>query len=192
MGESKRSQVTKFRVEGRFLDWVTEAPKPQKLKIATAEGERCLKLSKRLHRSLSQIIVPGDWVQVTGKKKVLKTGKVKLKASEIKLATPKLAEPFPQSPAKPVEPKNKILICHKSPCIKRGSLVVYQATESTLRDRGLADQVCLKTTGCMNRCKTGPNIVLMPEKSCYTCVQPEEIPNLITKHFPLQADSGKI
>ncbi len=192
MGKSKRSQVTKFGVEGRFLNWVTEAPKPQKLKLATAEGECCLKLSKKLHRSLSQTIVPGDWVQVSGKKKVLKTGKVKLKASEIKLATPNLAEPFPQSPAKPFEPKGKILICHKSPCIKRGSLVAYQAIENTLRDRGLADQVCLKTTGCMNRCKAGPNIVLMPGKSRYTCVQPEEIPNLIAKHFPLQADSGKV
>lgn len=192
MGKSKQSQVEKFGIEGRLLSWVMQERKLQRINIATAEGEYHLKLSKKLRCSLTQTVVPGDWVQVTGKKKVLKTGKVKLRASQVTRSVPNLSAPFPQPLAQATEPKCKILVCQKSPCVKRGSLEAYQALETTLRDRGLADQVCLKTTGCMNRCKAGPNMILMPGKHRFTNVRPEEVPGLIAEHFSTEADSGKI
>jgi (2Fe-2S) ferredoxin len=53
-----------------------------------------------------------------------------------------------------------------------------------LSDRGLEDQVAIKGVGCLNKCSSGPNLVVMPDKTRYSRIQPEQIPALIEKHFP--------
>ncbi|MDF0555530.1 (2Fe-2S) ferredoxin domain-containing protein [Kamptonema sp. UHCC 0994] len=79
--------------------------------------------------------------------------------------------------------KAKILVCQKSDCQKRGGRAVCQALENALSDRGLKDQVTIQGTGCLKQCKAGPNIVLMPDKTRYSRIEPAEIPAIIEKHF---------
>jgi (2Fe-2S) ferredoxin len=55
-----------------------------------------------------------------------------------------------------------------------------------LSDRDLT-QVTIKGTGCMKQCKAGPNIV-MPDKTRYSRIRPQDIPNLVDKHFAAIAD----
>jgi len=184
MGKLKHSKASKLDLEGRFLSFVAEGRFPKGLWLATAEGECYVKLSKKLRSSLSRDLTAGDWVQITGKRKLsAKTGKLKLKALEVKPASPKYSETFPYSKAQTTKTKARVMICQKAPCMKRGAQPVCQALETALGDRGLENQVSLKKTGCMNHCKAGPNVVFMPDKTRYTQVCPEEIPALVEKHL---------
>ena len=46
----------------------------------------------------------------------------------------------------------------------------------------------LKATGCMDKCKAGPNL-LMPGKMRYSRVNPQSIPGLMAEHFTRADDS---
>jgi len=51
--------------------------------MATSEGECCIKLCKQLRADFELRLIPGDWLQVVGEKKLdKKTGLLKLKAGE--------------------------------------------------------------------------------------------------------------
>lgn len=192
MGKSKKlNQVSEFNLEGRFLSFLVEdGYKIKQLHLATSEGECWIKLSKESRASLGRVLAPGEWVRVSGKKKLdSKVGEFKFKAYQITPAVPNQSKSFQQPDVKPAKAKAKILVCQKSDCCKRGGLGVCQALESTLRDRGLEDQVSIKGTGCMNKCKAGPNIVFAPDKTRYSRVHPEEIPALVEKHFPSESSS---
>lgn len=189
MSKSKRRQVSEFSFEGRFLRFVVEENyKIRQLHLATSEGERWIKLSKESRASLNRVLAPGEWIQISGIQKLdPKTGELKLKAYQIVSTTPNRPGIIPQPPeAKPAKAKANILVCQKSDCRKRGSQGVCRALEAALGDRGLENQVSIKGTGCMNKCKAGPNIVFTSDKTRYSRVSPQEIPTLVEKHFPSQ------
>jgi len=83
--------------------------------------------------------------------------------------------------------KAQILVCQKSDCQKRGAGKVCQALSEALSDRGLQDQVTIKKTGCLKKCKAGPNMIIMPNKAKYSRISSAEIPEVIEKHFALEA-----
>jgi (2Fe-2S) ferredoxin len=198
-------KVLPFYLEGRFVGFVGEfGEKPKRIRVATAEGERYIKLSKELRYPLREALQPGDWIRVFGEQKQkYKTGELKLKAFQVTVTTPvqqkdlgigttQVEEIPPLSPspsvplsAKPAAPKTKscIMVCQKSSCRKRGGDRVCEAIAESLRERGLDDEVALKGTGCMKQCKQGPCAVFMPDKSRYTGVAPKDIDKLIEKHF---------
>lgn len=195
MGKSQHQQASAFSLEGRFLGFgVEDGYKLKYLHLATAEGEYAIKLSKEARASVGRVLMPGDWLQVIGRKKVdRETGVAKLKADRIQTAVPRrtetVAAPSPQSqPAaakvQPVEAKASILVCQKSDCMKRGGRAVCQALQAELSDRGLEDQVKIKMTGCMKHCKAGPNLVVMPDKTRYSRITAAEVPEMLDKHFP--------
>ena len=197
MGKFKKDQVSEFSLVGRFLGFEMEdGYKLKRLRLATAEGEVSLKAAKELRASLlGRDLIPGEWVQVSGEKKLkLKTGEVTLKAYQAIATTPGQIGTLPSAPA-PSKPFNKVasapskacvLVCQKSDCRKRGSGKVCDALESALSDRGLEGQVTVKGTGCMKHCKSGPHVVFMPNKTRYSQVHPTEISTLVDKHFPSQ------
>ena len=63
-------------------------------------------------------------------------------------------------------------------CIK-----IYAKITEELQEQGLEDSVTVKKTGCMGRCKSAPNLVVLPGKNCYKCFSEEEINSLIDTHF---------
>ncbi|MGI0488705.1 (2Fe-2S) ferredoxin domain-containing protein [Pantanalinema rosaneae CENA516] len=182
----KHKQVSEFRLEGRFLGFAVEdGYKIKWLNLRTADGEHCIKLSKEARASVGRVLMPGDWVQVTGEKVVyLDTEEIKFKADRITTSgvTPSSPAPTSEKATKPAA-KATIAMCQKSDCMKRGGKAVCQALAATLSDRGLTDQVTVKGTGCMKQCKAGPNLV-MPNKQRYSRITAKEIPALIDKHFP--------
>ncbi|MBD1881504.1 (2Fe-2S) ferredoxin domain-containing protein [Coleofasciculus sp. FACHB-64] len=190
---------SEFRLEGWLLGFVIEdGYKIKYLRLATSEGECQIKLAKEARISLFRSgVTPGTWVEVFGETKLkLKSGEVKQKAYLVKPGVPpsqlqgvtqveeiqELPRPAKKLPL-PSGVKATILVCKKSDCCKLGANKVCQALEEGLRDRGLDDQVTIKGTGCMKRCKSGPNIV-MPDKTRYTRINATEIPEIIDKHFP--------
>jgi (2Fe-2S) ferredoxin len=212
----KSTVKTAFKAEGRFLGFILkDGYKIKALRLATSNGECTIKLPKELRASLHRVLTPGEWVCVAGEQKLdLKKGTLKLTAEVITPASPSASEatafeyalPIPSaSLVKPspltqsadasaqdnseeqIHPAKSlnILVCKKSDCCKRGGRAVLEALEIGLDERELGDRVTIKSTGCMKRCKAGPNLV-MPDKTQYTRVRPEEIPDLLDKHFQSQ------
>jgi len=183
---NKEVTVSTFSLEGRFVGFVGDVEeRPKRLRVATSEGERYIKLSKEVRGSLCEVLVPGDWIEISGEqKRKQKTGELKLKAFQVKLTAPVIKqERVFQPPVAAPRTKACVMVCQKSSCRRRGAGEVCQAVIESLRDRGLEDQVAIKGTGCMKQCKAGPCVVVMPDKSRYTGVDPKEVNTLVEKHF---------
>jgi (2Fe-2S) ferredoxin len=188
MSVSLTMEVAEFCLEGRFLDVVIEdGYKLKGLLLSTAEGEYYVKLAKNLRVAFDWRLPKGTWLQVVGTKKYdSKKGKVTLKAERVMAARSDVGKvslsPSENKPeAKPVK-QQTILVCQKSDCWKRGGKDACQALEAELRSKGLEDTVNIKGTGCMKNCKAGPNLV-MPDKTRYSKIKPEQVPALVEKHF---------
>ena len=135
---------------------------------------------------LRNYLASEDWIRFVGKRKFdSDTQEWRYKAQEVIKIQP------PQSFNSPIEttmstsrrkPK-RILVCSKSDCRKRGSNALCRLLETTLAESGLAEQVTIKKTGCMDRCKSGPHLVFMPSKQRYSKVTPEILPDLMQKHL---------
>lgn len=178
-----------FACTGQLLDFIVEGKfKVKSLRVAASEREYWIKLSKKARKTLDKAIVPGCWLEITGRKKTCKkTGQLKFKADSVRrVAAPSASEgPLfvpPANTAKAKAVKTKILLCQKSDCAKRGGKEVCRAIAGYLRDYGLDDLVEVKMTGCLKQCKKGPNLVVMPDKAHYTKIAPQEIPALLDKH----------
>jgi (2Fe-2S) ferredoxin len=181
----KEKDFLRFSLEGRFVGFVGDLEeKPKRLRLATAEGERYIKLSKELRGALREVLQPGDWIQLCGEQKYnYKTGELKLKADQVNFKAPNHQQNVFQPPLDAPKTKACVMVCQKSSCRKRGAGDVCQAVTASLRDRGLEDQVAIKGTGCMKQCKSGPCVVFMPDKSRYTGVAVKEVQILVEKHF---------
>ena len=188
-----------FNLEGRFSGFEAGGKSPFKyLRIETDSGEQRVKLSKDLQLMLFRYLAIGDTLRIVGKQKPDKhTGEPLYKALDVVRvdsgtvaaeATPSTAAAVSDAPSsKPVNKpakrkKARILVCSKSSCRKRGSEAVCGAIAQTLSQLDLSD-VELKKTGCMDRCKAGPNVVMMPDKAKYTRVSPNQIPKLVQQHY---------
>ena len=194
MGKSDKI-ISEFQLEGRFLGFILkDGYKPKTLRLETATREYWIKLPKSLREEvlrdkLYDRLKPGDRIYATGESVLsLKNGTVKLIADEIQWPNSDRLEPIPvesSNPANPCRQKKKcrILVCEKSDCRKRGAAKIAIALQDQLDELGLSDRVQIKKTGCMSRCKHAPNVVVMPDKTRYSRLGPEEIPELIEKHF---------
>lgn len=203
---SKHSQTSEFHLEGQFLGFAAEdGYKLKLLRLSTPSGVYDIKMPKELRSLLYRTLKPGQRVQVSGyqKSNPLK-GTLKLKAEQI---TPLAAEPLQSvlpTGAMPLQSSvnqgverlgdrsartkpETILVCQKSDCCKRGARAVTRALEAELESRGLTDQVAIRGTGCMKQCKAGPNVV-MPGKSRYSRIHPEEVAAIVDRHFPETAE----
>lgn len=185
MSKVYTKHVSAFSLEGRFLGFEFEdGHKLKYLRLATSEGELTIKLAKHLRVSFELRLIPGDWLEVVGEKKLdSKTGELKLKAERVIPATASQDQISVKALAKPAKTKTSILVCQKSDCMKRGGRAVCQALEAALCDRGIEGQVTIKATGCLKQCKSGPNLIVMPDKTHYSRIQAAQIPALIDKHF---------
>lgn len=180
-----------FCLEGRFEGFMADGQSPFKyLNLCGNDGEQHkIKLPKSVRIMLFRYLQTGDWIRVVGQESIDKgTGEPKLKAREVVRVKPLevVATPLKlvkeQQKAKHRKPA-KILICQKSSCRKRGAGQLCQALETSLASQGLTDSVQIKPTGCMDKCKAGPNLVVMPDKQRYTKVKPAQVPDLIAQHF---------
>jgi (2Fe-2S) ferredoxin len=175
MGKCKAIQTSEFVLEGRFLGYAAHDRGKLKYIRLSNTSEHTIKLSKDL-RTLP--LRPGEWLHIQGIRQTNPfTGEVKLKATALTLPRAISIAAVPKS-AKP----ETILVCQKSDCCKLGAKAITTALNNAIQEQGLAEQVTVKGTGCMKRCKAGPNIV-MPDKTRYTKISAKAIPALIEQHF---------
>ncbi len=176
---SKVSQCD-FCLAGQFLGFVLkDGYRVKSVRVIADNLEYWIKLDKSIRDTLPLNLKPGTELEITGTKKFdSETGRIKYKADEIKLTTEAKVRDD-----KPKLEKACVLICQKSDCWKKGGQSVCRMLEDSLQEQGLSDRVKVKLTGCLKQCKQGPNVVVMPDKTRYSKVDPREIPTLVEKHF---------
>lgn len=206
MGHSHDYQYSEFVLEGQFLAFVIDQGKIKYMRMAVADSELQIKLSKHARASLfmmfeqssSLILRPWDAIYISGVKQVnLQTGLIKLEAHTILKpdrdgdesvesgcdhgrACPESCAGAETATAELLPSKKvKILVCYKSGCQKRGSKKQIRDLEAVLHDRGLHQQVTIQETGCLGKCSMAPNMMLMPGKRRLSGMKPQAIADLL-------------
>ncbi|MCU0543601.1 MAG: NAD(P)H-dependent oxidoreductase subunit E [Oscillatoriaceae cyanobacterium Prado104] len=75
-------------------------------------------------------------------------------------------------------PKVKVLVCQKSGCLKRGGKKLCEDLDRTICDRQWENYVTIERTGCLKRCSSAPNLVIMPGKQRHKEVRPKTLPQI--------------
>lgn len=181
MDKLKHKQGFEFRIQGRFLGFVSdEFGKLKYLRLAVETGELKIKTTKESRPFLMRVLKPNDQIVVAGTKKLDKhTGQIKLKADQVNKLPLDSEQFISHCQMLPQERKAKIMVCQKSGCLKRGGKKLLSSLETALCDRGLQNQVTIERTGCLKRCSQAPNMVLMPGKTRLSGMSPDAIAALL-------------
>ncbi|MEO1210830.1 MAG: (2Fe-2S) ferredoxin domain-containing protein [Cyanobacteria bacterium J06638_20] len=186
MGKQKRTHQP-FQLTGNFLGFVVkDGFKVKGMRIATPQGEHYIKLSREARASCRPLPTVGMPLQIIGEQKVDdEDGAITYKARQVVIASPlsitPASTPMPQPQRQKKVGKACILVCRKSDCCKKGGREVIAGLQRELGDRQIAEQVIIRETGCMKKCKAGPNLV-MPDKTRHSRVRAKDIPALLDKH----------
>lgn len=87
------------------------------------------------------------------------------------------------------QPKIKVLVCQKSGCLKRGGKGLCEALDRTICDRQWEKYVTIERTGCLKRCSSAPNLVIMPGKQRHAEVRPKTLPQIAAAIHNLIGDA---
>lgn len=74
-----------------------------------------------------------------------------------------------------------ITICGGTGCHAYGCMKIAHGFKEGIRERGLEDQVDVRTTGCHGFCERGPIVVIQPEGIFYQRVKEKNIQDIIEK-----------
>ncbi|WP_310419276.1 (2Fe-2S) ferredoxin domain-containing protein [Chamaesiphon sp. OTE_8_metabat_110] len=181
---------------GQFLGWGDDRTPHRYIKLATANGERRVKIAKSLRPQI-QGWQPGIWLTLISQERICSTtGERKIKAKQLfylptaptlsDLPALALVEPV----AKP--PTTKIQVCGGSSCRRRGSDNICQSMQAYLDRHDLTTQVHIETVKCLHQCKAAPHAIVTPTattsgKTHYRQLQPSQVQLLLAKHFPILA-----
>lgn len=179
-----------FVATGQLLEYVTKDDvKIKGFYLETGTETHYVKLSKLLRQVLPATIAPGTVVEVKGEQSIdAKKGTSKLTAlivtsQSVVIPSGNSATASAPSASEAKPKKQKILVCQKSGCRKRGARQVLDAIAGALDEADLGDRVQLKAIGCIDKCKQGPNVIFNPGKHRFCKVRPEGAADLVREHL---------
>jgi len=180
MGYKQNKQ--QFNLVGNLKGYIfKDGYKLKYLRLEVDNIEYWIKVRKEHQEQLKYLTQEGVEIKVTGEYELChKTGKMKLKADDIETFNSNLT--INTAPKQKVK-QASILICEKSSCWRRGGASLYAELKENLAENGLNEQVKVKTTGCLKKCKHGPNLVFMPDRAHYSRVTTEEVKELLEEHI---------
>ena len=76
-----------------------------------------------------------------------------------------------------------ILVCTGTGCTASGAKDVIAKLEVELKNKKLQNEVSIVETGCHGFCEAGPLVIIYPEGTFYTRVQPEDVPEIVEEHL---------
>ncbi len=79
--------------------------------------------------------------------------------------------------------RSHVLVCGGTGCIAGGSALVQARMKEELAKKGLDKEVLVVQTGCHGMCELGPILVVYPEGTFYTRVQPEDAAEIVEEHL---------
>jgi NADH:ubiquinone oxidoreductase subunit F (NADH-binding)/(2Fe-2S) ferredoxin len=81
------------------------------------------------------------------------------------------------------ECKKQIMVCGGTGCHSQSSHVLIGKLKEELKAHGLDKEVEVIQTGCFGLCQKGPIVVIYPEGTFYSHVQPEDFKDIVEKHI---------
>lgn len=206
-----RQQKLIRSLTGHFLDWGDERTPHRYIKLATANGDRVIKVAKSLRPQI-QDWQPGMEVNLLIQERLDRaTGERKIKVKKL-LTAPSLNAANNRIDAETSPPKldgssiasvsvapTTIKVCQGSSCRRRGSENICQAMQAYLDRYELNDRVQIETVKCLHQCKaapqaivTSPKAAILPGKTHYRQIQPTQVQLILAKHFPIDAQPESI
>ncbi|WP_195268355.1 NADH-quinone oxidoreductase subunit NuoF [Eubacterium sp. 1001713B170207_170306_E7] len=79
--------------------------------------------------------------------------------------------------------RSQILLCGGTGCTSSGSQTLVKEFKKELIKHELMDEVELVLTGCFGLCELGPVVIVYPEGTFYSRVEPSDIPELVEEHL---------
>ena len=79
--------------------------------------------------------------------------------------------------------RSQILLCGGTGCTSSGSQTLLKEFKKELIKHELMDEVELVITGCFGLCELGPVVIVYPEGTFYSRVEPSDIPELVEEHL---------
>ena len=79
--------------------------------------------------------------------------------------------------------RSHVLICGGTGCTSSKSVKVKDAMEAAIAANGLAEEVKVVMTGCFGLCALGPIMIIYPEGTFYSCVNPEDADEIVAEHL---------
>ena len=79
--------------------------------------------------------------------------------------------------------RSHVLICGGTGCTSSGSLALRDALEKELEANGLTEEIKIVVTGCFGLCALGPVMIVYPDGTFYSMVQPTDIPEIVEEHL---------
>lgn len=180
--------VSEFTTVGRLEDFVISSKGRIKyISLSTPEADYSMSVAKSPKYILSHYLKPGCCLKVTGMRKYkLDREQFEYKAYNIELlpeqSPPQTAFDSTTPKALATKTKAKILVCQGSSCCKKGSRAISNLLQTELKDRGMTDEVEIRTTGCMKQCKQAPCLI-MPGRNSYSRVRPQQVSGLVSRHL---------
>ena len=79
--------------------------------------------------------------------------------------------------------RSHVLICGGTGCTSSGSKQIQAAFKENIESFGLSDEVKIVQTGCFGLCALGPVVIIHPEGTFYSRVQPEDVKEIVEEHL---------
>ncbi len=79
--------------------------------------------------------------------------------------------------------RSHVLVCGGTGCTSSGSAKIIEAFEDEIRRVGLENEVKVVRTGCFGLCALGPVVIIYPEGSFYSRVNPDDVKEIVDEHL---------
>ena len=79
--------------------------------------------------------------------------------------------------------RSHVLVCGGTGCTSSGSAKIIEEFEKEIAATGLTDEVRVVRTGCFGLCALGPVVIIYPEGSFYSRVDPKDVKEIVDEHL---------
>ena len=79
--------------------------------------------------------------------------------------------------------RSHVLICGGTGCTSSGSLKIQDEFVRCLEANDLTEEVKIVQTGCFGLCALGPVVIIHPEGTFYSRVEPTDVEEIVTEHL---------
>ena len=181
--------ITPFELSGRFGGFVFTPEGKRRLLLRQGEESCLLKVPRLLRRRLVGKFPPDAPLRVSGTEELVPgTG---LRKRVVSRVLPDAAPPSRVDSAAVLPPAvlYPVRVCSKKNCWRNGGRELWDALVRERDARGLVGQIELRQTGCLDRCKHGPNADVGHGE--YSRCSPQDASALLTRAAGLPADPDR-
>ena len=79
--------------------------------------------------------------------------------------------------------RSQVLICGGTGCTSSGSKKIQEEFRAQIEKNDLQGEIKLVQTGCFGLCALGPIVIVYPEGTFYSSVQPEDVKEIVEEHL---------